>query len=332
MPPPTGTQPVAQANPRYWRSVEQDPSLMAQLALIPHGSRVLEIGPAAGHMTRALLDRGSEVTAVEADPELAALASRFCKKLVVGNIEQLDLGTAFASERFDVVLLGDVLEHLVGPGPVLRALRPVLAPAGFLVVSMPNVSHGDVRLALLQGRFEYQPQGLLDVAHLRFFTLVSIQELFRGADYEIHDLTRIRRPLLTAEVPMDPSILSLTVLKQLCRDPEAETLQFVFRAIPVATPPTPTNGPGHPTSSATRTPDQARRDLAAEYSRQAWSLLWRDPADVRRARRMYYRSFRLHPGPGVLVRACTALLPSRALAFLRQRMSRGPQARSLSDD
>ena len=46
----------------------------------------------------------------------------------------------------------------------------MLAPGGYVVLSVPNVAHADVALALLDGRFRYTDTGLLDRTHLRFFT------------------------------------------------------------------------------------------------------------------------------------------------------------------
>ncbi len=120
-----------------------------ELALIPHGSRVLEVGPGAGHVTQALKRQGCEVTGLERDPALASLSRPLCRRMVVGNIEDLDLD-AEVPEEFDVILCGDVLEHLTDPAAVLRKLKRHLAPTGPLVVSLPNVAHGSVRLSLLE--------------------------------------------------------------------------------------------------------------------------------------------------------------------------------------
>src|SRR5712692_2586919 len=103
------------ARPRYWTDVERSESHRAQLDLVAAGSRVLEIGAAAGHMTEALSKKGCEVTAVEQDATLAESARQFCHRVVVSDVESPDFETHLAGERFDVVLLGDVLEHLKEP-------------------------------------------------------------------------------------------------------------------------------------------------------------------------------------------------------------------------
>src|SRR5215510_15547472 len=58
--------------PRYWKDVSTSPTHLAQLERIPPTSKVLEIGAAGGHMTRALVERGCRVWAIEAEPSLAS--------------------------------------------------------------------------------------------------------------------------------------------------------------------------------------------------------------------------------------------------------------------
>jgi 2-polyprenyl-3-methyl-5-hydroxy-6-metoxy-1,4-benzoquinol methylase len=86
---------------------------------------------------------------------------------------------------FDVVLLGDVLEHLVMPDATLVQLKEVLAADGALVISLPNVVHWVTRLKILLGRFNYEPWGTLDHTHLRFFTTKTARALIEAAGYRI---------------------------------------------------------------------------------------------------------------------------------------------------
>jgi 2-polyprenyl-3-methyl-5-hydroxy-6-metoxy-1,4-benzoquinol methylase len=73
-------------------------------------------------------------------------------------------------EKFHVVLLLDVLEHMAEPEKFLRALRPHIATGGTVLISVPNVAHWSVRLGLFFGHFDYGERGILDRTHLQFFT------------------------------------------------------------------------------------------------------------------------------------------------------------------
>ncbi|MFZ1543951.1 MAG: methyltransferase domain-containing protein, partial [Candidatus Microthrix parvicella] len=86
------------------------------LELVGSGRSVLQLGCAAGHMTRWLAAAGCEVTDVELDPEGAG-----------GHLDHLDLGEVFEGRTFEVVLCGDVPAQLRDPTRVLVAARRLLA-------------------------------------------------------------------------------------------------------------------------------------------------------------------------------------------------------------
>jgi hypothetical protein len=130
-----------------------------------------------------------------------------------------------------VVVAGDVLEHLIDPQSVLNRVTQLLAPGGRIVVSLPHIGHADVRLSLLQGRFDYHPWGLLDETHIRFFTLKTIHEMVKRCGLVITDLQRVRIPAFETELEVNRQAVSTAVLSDILADPEAETYQFVFTAV-----------------------------------------------------------------------------------------------------
>ena len=186
------------ANTRYSYSVDlNNPTTSHSLAvlMVEPGSFVLDIGAADGSVARPLVARGCRVWAVESDPEAAAKAQSVCERVIVGDVERLDLETAVESRRFDVVLLLDVLEHLRTPLVTLERARALLAPGGRIIVSIPNVAHGAVRVSLMSGNFNYTETGLLDKTHLRFFDRRSVETLFRNARLRIVERLRVVRAL-----------------------------------------------------------------------------------------------------------------------------------------
>jgi 2-polyprenyl-3-methyl-5-hydroxy-6-metoxy-1,4-benzoquinol methylase len=210
----------------------------AALALVGHNQRVLEFGCGEGHVTEALRDRGCTVVGIERDARAAEMARQFAAQVQVADLDTEDYVGAFNGQLFDVALFGDVLEHLRNPLRVLRAVRRVLAPGtGFVVLSVPNIAHVDVRLALLEGRFDYAPCGLLDETHLRFFTRKSLERLIDQAGFVVVDLRRVIRRAFDTEVAADRSGVPSGALEQALEDPEAETYQFVMRAVPSDTAP-----------------------------------------------------------------------------------------------
>lgn len=202
-----------------------------QLRAVPTGSRVLELGCATGYLSRYLKEeRGCRVVGVELDEAAAERARAHCERVVVGDLDQLVLSDVLDEGAFDVILAGDVLEHLKSPGQVLAAARRVLAPGGRVVATIPNVAHGDLRLALLAGRFTYQRLGLLDETHLRFFTLAGVHALFEQAGYAVHRVDRIRAPLFSTELGVQAADYPPEAVAFVAADPEATTYQFVVVA------------------------------------------------------------------------------------------------------
>lgn len=156
------------------------------LALVPDGARVLDVGCSSGYLARALVARGCTVVGIERDPLAAATARDVCETVLVGDVETMDL--ALPAGTFDVILCGDLIEHLHDPDGLLVRLRPLLAQGGTLVLTTPNVANWAMRLGLLVGRWRYTERGILDRTHLHLFTRATLVETVQRAGYRISDL------------------------------------------------------------------------------------------------------------------------------------------------
>jgi SAM-dependent methyltransferase len=97
-------------------------------------------------------------------------------------------------QSFDVIVLNDVLEHVIDPESLLRALRPLVAEGGCVVASIPNVREFfTVKDLVVHGRWEYRDEGVLDRTHLRFFTRSSLPGLFERGGLELETVRGINR-------------------------------------------------------------------------------------------------------------------------------------------
>ncbi|GIG39603.1 class I SAM-dependent methyltransferase [Cellulomonas phragmiteti] len=209
----------------------EDNSHAYLVRLVGPGKRVLDVGCATGYLGEVLKRRGCEVVGVEIDPAAAAQAAEVLDEVLVADLEQVDLLDSFERGSFDVVVFGDVLEHLRDPLRLLRTCVGLLRPGGSVVVSVPNVAHGAVRLALLQGRWTYQDRGLLDRTHVTFFTRVSLLRLMSDAGLAVVDLWPTHADALATEVAVDTSALPEGSLEWVRRQPDADVYQFVLRAV-----------------------------------------------------------------------------------------------------
>lgn len=233
-PVPPRDNPLAGAS-RYEQEIDlaSDSTHARVVRLVGTGKHVLELGCSTGYMSRVLWERGCRVVAVEVDAEAARRAKPFCERVIVGDIERLDLPRVLGKRRFDVVVAADFLEHLKDPLTLLRGLKPFLSDGGYVVSSLPNVAHGSVRLALLGGRFPSAETGLLDRTHLHFYTHQSIEALFDAADFAVARLERQMLPLAASEVPYDATRVSAELLRALSTDDDALTYQYITVAYPL---------------------------------------------------------------------------------------------------
>ena len=228
----------APQTPKYSARVDRsdvNTSHAIVMDLVGSGKRVLDVGCASGYLAEALSAAGNKVSGVELDPVAAEAARPLLDRLVVGDIEQLDLVDEFGAGAFDVVIFADVLEHLRDPVEVLRRARPLLAEGGYAVLSIPNVAHGSVRLALLRGRFEYRPVGLLDDTHLRFFTRDSFEQLIVDAGFYPADSRQTTAGPFDVETPLDRADFPPDLVASVEADPESWVYQFVARVEPIDT-------------------------------------------------------------------------------------------------
>jgi 2-polyprenyl-3-methyl-5-hydroxy-6-metoxy-1,4-benzoquinol methylase len=142
-------------------------------ALVPIGARrVLDVGCGGGALGAALKAErpGCEVVGLEGFPEAAARARARLDDVLCLDLDSLDALPADAG-KFDAMVFGDVLEHLLDPVRLLRTLLPALSHDGVLVLSIPNVKHWTVLYPLLvKDRWTYEDAGLLDRTHVHLFT------------------------------------------------------------------------------------------------------------------------------------------------------------------
>jgi 2-polyprenyl-3-methyl-5-hydroxy-6-metoxy-1,4-benzoquinol methylase len=156
--------------------------------LIPDGPNViLDCGCGAGAMGKKLMEikKASEVIGVEIFEPPAKKAMEFYQRVHVGNIEEMPLEY---DGYFDVVICGDVLEHLVEPKKMVQRLHGMLKPGGLIVCCLPNVRHARVlKNLLIRGDWHYESEGIMDQTHLRFFTTKSFHRLLSEASFVVEE-------------------------------------------------------------------------------------------------------------------------------------------------
>jgi 2-polyprenyl-3-methyl-5-hydroxy-6-metoxy-1,4-benzoquinol methylase len=165
--------------PDYYNRINLD--LLS--AIKPNRARVLEIGCGAGALGAKYKEKNptNEWWGIELDTAAAQHAAGRIDSVSIGNIEQIDMQKVVGAIRFDGIVCGDVMEHLIDPWTALKNLAALLTHDGNIYLCIPNISHWTAVCEILRGNFPYQSEGLFDKTHLRFFTKREIIKLVESA-------------------------------------------------------------------------------------------------------------------------------------------------------
>lgn len=217
--------------------LDENSSLKKILRWVGENKHVIDFGCATGYLARLVSSKGCRVTGIEINAKAAKIAEQYCEKVIVADLDFVNLKDVLTETKFDVAVFGDVLEHLRNPWKVLEETKELLKPGGYVIASIPNIAHGAIRLALLQGKFEYTELGILDNTHLRFFTRKTVTELFEHSGYFVDTCEQIKLPIFSGSdlIPhIDKNQVDINVINAIEQDEDADTLQFVLRAFPLS--------------------------------------------------------------------------------------------------
>jgi len=170
------------------------------ISLIPQkiNNRILEVGTGSGDTLLEIkrLKLAQEVVGIEL-MELVDSQQKSSQidRMIIGNIEEIELD--LPENYFDVVICGDVIEHLIDPWKVLIKLHKHLKESGVIIVSIPNIREYHILFKILiAADFKYSDRGILDRTHLRFFCKKNIISLLTSTMYtpvSVHSIFKLEK-------------------------------------------------------------------------------------------------------------------------------------------
>lgn len=202
--------------------------------LVPDGCRVLDVGCSTGNFGEALQELkhctvvGVDINEIDIREAKTRLSAAYVMDIREDGVRDL-LG------EFDIVVFGDVIEHLPDPRSVLRAVHELLTPGGAIVYSIPHMGHVSVRMDLMDGRFPYTEIGLLDKTHLHFYDRAEVNSVFDDAGFviasEIPTLSSYPEKWLTTRL-MSMGLTATPAFFAMLASTEANVFQYVGIALP----------------------------------------------------------------------------------------------------
>jgi tetratricopeptide (TPR) repeat protein len=132
---------------------------------------------------------------VELNEKAAAAARDVFDLVLCGDVtDGRLLATSVDLASIDTVLMLDVIDHVYNPWQLLKNLHPFLTPDAQIVASIPNSFNVQLLEELASGNWHYDKHGLLDITHIRFFTLRSMYELFEQTGYDVRRKSGVPHP------------------------------------------------------------------------------------------------------------------------------------------
>lgn len=184
--------------------------------------KIIDVGCWTGTLGKELRKNNFKFTidGIDIDDNALQIANKECgyKNIYHADINNLILSDIKCSD-YDIVVFGDVLEHVVNPGKLINDLLTKLSSNGYLIVSLPNIAFIKYRILHMLGYWNYTETGIMDKTHLHFFTLDSMRKVFKDNGLEIIDYK---------ELVAVPSIYwPIKLLAKMW--PELFALQIVFK-------------------------------------------------------------------------------------------------------
>ena len=174
--PPTYYGPLSREIPPayYWR--------LAQIEKHHKGGRILDVGCANGAFLSFLESSGWDVYGTDNSSFAIEIAARHLNDRVTCSSL---LSADHPPDRFDVITLFEVLEHVPEPVDHLREIHRILKPGGCVCLSVPNYS------SLERAVFGRWWNGLDIPRHLFQFAPDTLRKLFSKTGFECLEIRSV---------------------------------------------------------------------------------------------------------------------------------------------
>ncbi|WP_460140003.1 class I SAM-dependent methyltransferase [Pseudomonas sp. S2_E01] len=157
------------------------------MALCSKEQRLLELGIGHGFSTHRFSQFFGEHTVIDGS---ASVIDQFKAQYPDNTAEIVEsyFETFDTDKRFDLIVMGFVLEHVDDPQAVLKKFKHYLAPGGRCFVLVPNGESLHRRFghaAGLLGDMMALGQGDLELGHVRSYSLQSLTSELESAGYQV---------------------------------------------------------------------------------------------------------------------------------------------------
>lgn len=143
---------------------------------------LLDIGAANGYFVELATFNGYVAKGIEVSQSAVLWANNLGRNVSCSSIEDF-----VTDEKFDVITLLDVLEHLESPKIAIQKISSMLNNAGLLVINVPDQSSLFARICGLKWHAYLPPE------HWFYFGKKSLSHLLINSNYEIMDIGNLAK-------------------------------------------------------------------------------------------------------------------------------------------
>jgi len=177
------------------------------------GNQFLDIGAGYGLFTKEAIKLGFDCTAIEASSNSCEIFEGINNFKPRNQLFDIDFANA-NQEKFDVVLLSQVLEHIPEPVNAVKLIQRVLKKDGVCAIAVPHFGSFISKIQGTKDMFITPPE------HLNFFSIKGLNNLFISNNFSIiitETISRYDRNKLNTSIK--PKFMALFAF---------QTLQFFF--------------------------------------------------------------------------------------------------------
>lgn len=149
-------------------------------------NKILDVGCYDGSISSKFLINNNIVYGIDASSDAVLIANNKGIKASVANLEE---GFLFEDNFFDIVFMGEVIEHILDTDFFISEIRRVLKPGGEIIITTPNVASIGRRIMLLFGYNPFFEASFTfpkypSVGHIRYFTKKLLIDFLKEKGFE----------------------------------------------------------------------------------------------------------------------------------------------------
>lgn len=160
--------------------------------------RILDVACNDGYLGSIYSKYGS-VYGVDLNEDAVRKAKEMGISAVVGDV--FDIDKIFASRKFDVVIAGDIIEHVFDTELFLKKIYDIIDYKGMVLLSTPNIVSLGRRIMAVLGKNPYceysAKQDGVNVGHIRYYTFEDVESQLQEVGFK-----QIKTEADTANLPI----------------------------------------------------------------------------------------------------------------------------------